>query len=166
MCIKSVMPSYHFILCCPLLLPSISPSIRVFSNESAFQIRWPKHWSFFSFSISPSSEYSGLISLWIGLTGLISLLSRGLSRGHVVVLFCISSVMCGSFTSSTSWPIFGIFSVFNFSHSSWGEYGVISHHVCIFFACLFFLALPCEILVPWPGVKPEPTAVKILSPES
>ena len=57
--IELVMPSNHLILCCPLLLlPSIFPSIRVFSNESALYIRWPKYWSF-SFSISPSSEYSG-----------------------------------------------------------------------------------------------------------
>ena len=60
--IESVMPSNHIILCCPLLfLPSIFPSIRVSPNESVLHIRWPKHWSF-SFSISPSSEYSGLIS--------------------------------------------------------------------------------------------------------
>ena len=60
--IKSVMPSNHLIPCCPLLLlPSIFPIIRVFSNESVLRIRWPKYWSF-SFSISPSSEYSGLIS--------------------------------------------------------------------------------------------------------
>ena len=62
MSIKSVMPSSHLILCHPLLLlPSIFPSIRVFSNESVFHIRWPKYWSF-SFSISSSSKYSGLIS--------------------------------------------------------------------------------------------------------
>ena len=62
MSIKSVMPSNHLILCHPLLLlPSIFPSIRVFSNESAFCIRWPKYWSF-SFNISPSNEHSGLIS--------------------------------------------------------------------------------------------------------
>ena len=61
MSIESVMPSNHLILCHPLLLPSVFPSIRVFSSESALLIRWPKHWSF-SFSISPSSEYSGLIS--------------------------------------------------------------------------------------------------------
>ena len=62
MSIESVIPSNHLILCCPLLLlPSIFPSIRVFSNESAVCIRWPKDWSF-SFSISPSNEYSGLIS--------------------------------------------------------------------------------------------------------
>ena len=62
MSIESVMPSNHLILCCPfLLLPSVFPSIRVFSNESVLHIRWPKYWSF-SFSISPSDEYSGLIS--------------------------------------------------------------------------------------------------------
>src|SRR5574337_745355 len=64
------MPSNHFILCCPLLLPpSIFPSIRVFSNESVFCIKWPKYWSF-SLNISPSNEYSGLISLrmdWLDL---------------------------------------------------------------------------------------------------
>ena len=60
--IKSVMPSNHLILCCPLLLPpSVFPSIRVFSNESVFHIRWPKYW-YFSFSINPSNEYLGLIS--------------------------------------------------------------------------------------------------------
>ena len=62
MFIESVMPSNHLILCSPLLLPpSVFLSIKVFSNESAIRIRWPKYWSF-SFSISPSSEYSGLIS--------------------------------------------------------------------------------------------------------
>ena len=63
-CIESVMPSSHLILCRPLLLPQIPPSIRVFSNESTLRIRWPKYWSF-SFSISPSNEYSGLISFRI-----------------------------------------------------------------------------------------------------
>ena len=70
MSIVSVMPSNHLILCHPLLLlPSIFPSMRVFSNESVLCIRWPKYWSF-SFSISPSNEYSGLISSrmdWLGL---------------------------------------------------------------------------------------------------
>ena len=65
MSIESVMLSKHLILCYPLfLLPSIFPSIKVFSNESVLHIRWPKHWSF-SFSISPSNEYSGLISFSI-----------------------------------------------------------------------------------------------------
>ena len=85
MSIKSVMPSNHFILCRPLvLLPSIFPRIKVFSSESVLcqrtggqRIRWPKYWSF-SFSISPSNEYSGLISFsmdWLDL-----LQSKGLSR--------------------------------------------------------------------------------------
>ena len=64
MSIESVMPSNHVILCRSLLLPSIFPSIRVFSSESVLRIRWPKYWSF-SFSISPSSEYSELISFRI-----------------------------------------------------------------------------------------------------
>ena len=70
MCIESVMPSSHLILCHPLLyLPPIAPSIRVFSNESTLHMRWPKYWSF-SFSISPSSEHPGLISFrmdWLDL---------------------------------------------------------------------------------------------------
>ena len=78
MSIESVIPSNHLIPCRPLLLlPSIFPSIRVFSNESALRIRWPKYWSF-SFSISPSNEHPGLITL--GWTGWISLQSKGLSR--------------------------------------------------------------------------------------
>ena len=78
MSIELVMPSNHLILCRSLLLLlSILLSIRVFSNESVFRIRWPKYWSY-SFSSSPSNEYSGLISL--GLTGMISLLSKVLSR--------------------------------------------------------------------------------------
>ena len=78
MSIALVMPSSYLILWCPLLLlPSIFPSIRVFSNELAVQIRWPKYWSF-SFSISLSNEYSGLISFRIDRFDL--LLSKGLSR--------------------------------------------------------------------------------------
>ena len=61
MFIESVMPSNHLVLCCPLLLPSIFPSIRVFSKQSVLHIRWLKYWSF-SFSISPSNEYSRLLS--------------------------------------------------------------------------------------------------------
>ena len=65
MSIESMMPSNHLMLCCPLLLlPSVIPSIRVFSNESVLHIRWSKYWSF-SFSISPSNEYSGPISFRI-----------------------------------------------------------------------------------------------------
>ena len=74
MSIELVMPSNHLILCRPLLLPSVFPSFRVFSNKSVLHIRWSKYWSF-SFSISPSNEY------WfpLGLTDLISLQSKGLS---------------------------------------------------------------------------------------
>ena len=78
MSIESVMPSNHLIICHPLLLlPSIFPRLRVFSNKSSHPIRWPKYWSL-SFNISSSNEYPGLISL--GLTGLMSLKSKRLSR--------------------------------------------------------------------------------------
>ena len=87
---ESVMPSNHLILYHPLLLlPSVFPSIRVFSNESVLRIRWPKYWSF-SFSINPSNEYSGLISFrmdWLGL-----LQSKGLSR-------VFSKLLLGSYFS-------------------------------------------------------------------
>ena len=91
MSIESVMPSNHLILCCPLLLlPSIFPSIRVFSNESALLIRWPKYWSF-SFNISPSKEHPGLISFrmdWLDLLAaqgtLKSLLQHHSSKASVL----------------------------------------------------------------------------------
>ena len=79
MSIESVMPSYHLILCLfPFLLPSVFPSIRVFSSSSALHIRWPKYWSF-SFSISPSNKYSGLISFRLDWLDLLSL--RGTLKG-------------------------------------------------------------------------------------
>ena len=82
MSIELVMPSNHLILCCPLLLlPSILPSIKVFSNVSALCIRWPKYWSF-SFSINPSSEYSGLIFFMIDWFDF-----KGLSR-----VFCSTTI--------------------------------------------------------------------------
>ena len=91
MSIESVMPSNHLILCCPLfLLPSIFPSIRVFSNESALPIRWPKYWSF-SFNISPSNENPGLISFrmdWLDLLAvqgtLKSLLQHHTSKASIL----------------------------------------------------------------------------------
>ena len=91
MSIESVMPSNHLIICHPLLLlPSIFPSIRVFSNESALHIRWPKYWSF-SFSISLSNEYSGLISFrtdWFDLLTdhgtLKSLLQHHISKASII----------------------------------------------------------------------------------
>ena len=90
---ESVMPSNHFIFCHPLLLPPlIFPSIRVFSNESVLQIRWPKYWSF-SFSISPSNEYSGLISFrmdWLDLLAVQGILKNLLQyhSSKVSVLQC------------------------------------------------------------------------------
>ena len=91
MCIKSVMPSSHLILCRPLLLlPPIPPRIRVFSNESALHMRWPKYWSF-SFSISPSKEHTGLISFrmdWLDLLAvqgtLTSLLQHHSSKASIL----------------------------------------------------------------------------------
>ena len=91
MAIESVMPSNHVILCYPLLLlPSIFPNIRVFSNELVLHIRWPKYWSY-SFSISPSKEYSGLISFridWLDLLAvqgtLKSLLQHHSSKASVL----------------------------------------------------------------------------------
>ena len=93
--IESVMPSNHLIICHPLLLPpSIFPIIRVFSNESVLHIRWPKYWSF-SFSISPSNEYSGLISFrmdWLDLLAvqgtLKSLLQHHSSKASI--LHCLA----------------------------------------------------------------------------
>ena len=98
MSIELVMPSNHFILCSPLLFPlSIFPSIRVFSNESFLHIRWPKYWSF-SFSISPSNEYSGLISF---------------RKLHLLYWLCQNLWLCGSqqtgkflkrWEYQTTWP--------------------------------------------------------------
>ena len=101
MSIESVMPSSHLILCRPiLLLPSIFPSIRVFSNESVLHIRWPKYWSF-SFSITPSNEYSGLISFrmdWLDLLAvqgtLESLLQHHSSKASIL--------WCSAFLQSKS----------------------------------------------------------------
>ena len=81
---ESMVLSNHLILCCPLLQLSIFPSIRVFSSESALHIRWPKYGSF-SFSLNPCSDIQGLFPL--GLTGLLPLLSKGLSR-----VFCNTTV--------------------------------------------------------------------------
>ena len=89
--IESVMPSSHLILCCPLLLPSIPPRIKVFSNDSALRKRWPKYWSF-SLSISPSNEHPGLISFrmdWLDLLAvqgtLKSLLQHHSSKASVLL---------------------------------------------------------------------------------
>ena len=97
MSIESVMPSTHLILCRPLLLlPSIFPSIRVFSNESALRIRWPKYWSF-SCNISPSNEHPALISLrmdWLDLLAAQGTLKRCNTRTCLVL--SLSPFSCGS----------------------------------------------------------------------
>ena len=95
MSIELVMPSNHLILCCPLLLPpSLFPSIRVFSNESVLRIRWPKYWSF-SFNISPSSEFSGLISIrmiWLDLLAVQGTLKSVFSNTtvHTQIYMCVN----------------------------------------------------------------------------
>ena len=106
--IESVMPSNHLILCRPLLLPpSIFPSIRVFSNESALRIKWPKYWSF-SFSISPSNEYSGLISFRIDWLDHLRE-SKGLSR-----VFSITTIQKHPFLSTQ-------LSLWSDSQESWNQ---------------------------------------------
>ena len=115
------MPSNHLILCCPLLLlPSIFPSIRVFSNESALHVRWPKYWSF-SFSISPSSEHSGLISFrmdWLDLLAfqgtLKSLLQHHSSKASILqhsdfftIQLSYSYVTTGKTVALTRWTFVG-----------------------------------------------------------
>ena len=100
-------PSNHLILCCPLLLPSIFPSIRIFSNESALRIRWPKYWSF-SFSIILPMDIQGWFPL--GLTGLISLLSKGL-YSLLPFSFCIVKKHLGqtrSFHEKNTWARYSV----------------------------------------------------------
>ena len=89
--IESVMPSNYLILCCPLLLlPSTFPSIRVFSNESVLLIRWPKNWSF---SISPSNEYSGLISFWMDWLEFLAVQWTLKTTNYLVLSFLYSSTL-------------------------------------------------------------------------
>ena len=118
--LESVMPSRHLILCHPLLLlHSIFPSIRVFSNESVLHIRWPKYWSF-SFSISPSSEYSGLISFrrdWLNLLavqGTLKSLLHHSSKASIlwrpaffIVQLSHPYMTTGKTIVLTGWTIFG-----------------------------------------------------------
>ena len=120
MSIESVMPSNRLILCRPLLLPSIFPSIRVFSNESVLRIRWPKYWSF-NFSISPSTECSGLVSFrmdWLDLLAvqgtLKSLLQHHSSKASVlwhsaffIVQVSYPYMTTGKTTALTRWTFVG-----------------------------------------------------------
>ena len=112
MSIESVMPSNHLILCRPLLLaPSIFPSIRVFSNESILHIMWPKYWSL-SFIVSPSNEYSGLISFrmdWLNLLAvqgtLKSLLQHHSSKTSILQCSAFFTVQCSHPYMTTGKPI-------------------------------------------------------------
>ena len=125
------MPSNHLILCCPLLLPpSIFPSIRVFSNESALRIRWPKYWSL-SFSISPSNLYSGLISFridWLNLLvvqgTLKSLLQHHSSKTSIL--------QCSTFfTVQLSHPYMTLGKTIAFTGFQ-GVFELMDHKICIF----------------------------------
>ena len=122
MSIESVMPSNHLILCRPLLLlPSIFPNIRVFSNESALRIRWPEYWTF-SFNISPSNEHPGLISFrmdWFGLLAvqgtLKSLLQHHSSKASVlwhsaffIVQLSHPYMPTGKTITLTRWTLMGV----------------------------------------------------------
>ena len=129
MSIESVMPSNHLkILCCPLLLlPSIFPNIRVSSNESALRIRWPKYWSF-SFSISPSNEYAGLISFrmhWLDLLAvqgtLKSLIQHHSSKASIllcsaffIVQLSYTYMTTGKTIAWTRWAVVGNVSAFEY----------------------------------------------------
>ena len=101
MSVESVMPSNHLVLSCPLLLlPSIFPSIRVFSNESVLHIRWPKYWSF-SFKISPSNEHPGLISFrmnWLDLLAVQGTL-KSLLQHHSINFSALSFLYSPTLTS-------------------------------------------------------------------
>ena len=111
MSIESVIPSNHLILCLPLLLlPSIFPSIRVFSNELALPIRWPKYWSF----INPSNEHPGLISFrmdWVDLLAvqgtLKSLLQHYSSKASILFFFFINFLYCSGFCHTLKWNSHG-----------------------------------------------------------
>ena len=119
MSIKLVMPSNHLILCCPLLfLPSIFPIMRVLSNESALHIRWPKYWSF-TFTVSPSNEYSGLISFrmdWFDLLAIQGTL-KSLLQHHSLkasILQCSVFFMVQLWTINSPTVMYGLTSIHDY----------------------------------------------------
>ena len=143
MSIELVMPSNHLILCRPLLLlPSIFPSMRVFSNELALCIRWPKYWSFI-FSISPSNEYSRLISFrmdWLDLLAvqgtLKSLLQHHSLKASVLphsaffmVQLSYPHMTTGNTTALTRWTFAGKVKVFQSHPTLWGPMKYIAHGI-------------------------------------
>ena len=172
MSIASVMPSNHLLLCRPLLPPSIFPSIRLFSNESFLRIRWPKYWSF-SFNISPSSEYSGLISFrmdWLDLLAiqgtLKSLLQHHNSKASIlwcsaffIVQFSHPYVTIGKTTALTRWTIVGKMMSLLFN--------MLSRLVIAFLPrskCLLILRLQSQSAVILEPKKVESVTVSIVSP--
>ena len=167
------MTSNNLILCCPLLpLPLIFPSIRVFSNELAFHIRWPKYWSF-SFSISPSNEHPGLISSrmdWLDLLAvqgtLKSLLQHHSSKGSILLHSAFSTVQLshpymttGKTTALTRWTFVGkVMSLF---------FNMLSRFVIAFLLrskhlLISWLQLPSAVILEPPKIKS--LTVSIVSP--
>ena len=172
MSIASVMPSNHLLLCRPLLPPSIFPSIRLFSNESVLRIRWPKYWSF-SFNISSSSEYSGLISFrmdWLDLLAiqrtLKSLLQHHNSKASIlwcsaffIVQLSHPYVTTGKTTALTRWTIVGKMMSLLFN--------MLSRLVIAFLPrskCLLILRLQSQSAVILEPKKVESVTVSIVSP--
>ena len=135
MSIESVMPSNHIICCALLLLPSIFPSIRVFSNESVRHIRWPKYWSF-SFIISPSNEYSGLISFridWFDLLAVQGTIKSLLQHHNLKISVLQHStyfmvqlshlyMTTGKTTALTRWSVSGEGDMWPFTFRQWQDY--------------------------------------------
>ena len=172
MSIKLVMPSSHLILCHPLLLlPSIFPSIRVFSNESALRIRWAKYWSF-SFNISPTNEYSGLISFrmdWMDLLAvqgtLKSLLQHHSSKASILQHSAFFTVQpshpymtTGKTIALTRWTLVGkvMFLLFN----------MLSRLVITFLPrskrlLISWLQSPSAVILEPPKIKSDPVSSSI-----
>ena len=164
MSIESVMPSNHFILCCPLLLPSIFPNIRVFSNESALRIRWPKYWSF-SFSIIPSKEHPGLISFrmdWLDLLAvqgtLKSLLQHHSSKASIpqcsaffIVQLSHRYMTTGKTIALTRWTFVGkvMYLLFNMLSRLVITFLPRSKHLLI-----LWLQSPSAVILEPPKIKP------------
>ena len=143
MFIESVMPSNHLILCRPLLLlPSVLPSIGVFSSESVLRIRWPKYWSF-SFSISPCNEYSGLISFRIN------------RFDHLAIQGTLKSLLQHHSFKASALSLLLV----QLSHPYMTTGNTIALTVLYCFLIWTYHSA-CGILALWPGIKPSPPALK------
>ena len=154
---ESVMPSKQLILCHPLLLlPSIFPSIRVFSNGSVLYIRWPKYWSF-SFSISPSNEYSGLFSFRIDWLDLLAV--QGLSRVFSNTTKASIAQCSAFFRVQLSYPYMTTGKIIAFT-----RWTFVSKVMCLLFNMLsgLVIAWSKRLLIPW--LQP-PSAVILESPK-